>query len=172
MSFSCITIQESRLKVNKMLTNNITRMLDAKKITYTAFELPAEKLSAIETARYLGVPLEQVFKTIVVKREGKGKPILAVVPGSAEVDLKRLAKALGEKKLHMPTEVEAEQITGLQAGGISPLALVNKGFQVVLDSSAGNYQEIHISGGQRGLNIRLPLESLISLTNARVDGII
>jgi Cys-tRNA(Pro)/Cys-tRNA(Cys) deacylase len=155
-----------------MVTNNITRMLDAKKVPYKAYDLPTEKLGAIETARYLGVPLEQVFKTIVVKREGNGKPILAVVPGSAEVDLKRLAKALGEKKLHLPTEHEAEQITGLQAGGISPLALVNKGFQVVLDYSAQNYKEIHISGGQRGLNIRLPVEGFVKLTNARIALII
>jgi Cys-tRNA(Pro)/Cys-tRNA(Cys) deacylase len=151
-----------------MNTNNITRMLEAKKITFIAYELPIEKMGAVETARYLGVPLEQVFKTIVVKREGKGKPILAVVPGSAEVDLKRLAKALGEKKLQLPSEQLAEQITGLQAGGISPLALINKGFQVVLDSSAQNYPQIHVSGGQRGLNIRLPVSNLIELTNARL----
>jgi len=155
-----------------MPTNNITRMLDAKKILYTAFELPPEKLSAIETAHLLGVPLEQVFKTIVVKREGKGKPILAVVPGTSQVDLKSLAKTLGEKKLYLPTEHEAEQITGLQAGGISPLALLNKGFQVILDSSAASYDEIHISGGQRGLNIRLPVDALVKLTNARLEKII
>jgi Cys-tRNA(Pro)/Cys-tRNA(Cys) deacylase len=155
-----------------MITNNITRVLDAKKIPYTVFELPAEKLSAIETARILGVPLEQVFKTIVVKREGLGKSILAIVPGSAEVDLKRLAKALGEKKLRLPTEHEAEQITGLQAGGISPLALINKGFQVVMDSSAENYKEIHISGGQRGLNIRIPVDALIKLVKAYLEKII
>jgi Cys-tRNA(Pro)/Cys-tRNA(Cys) deacylase len=160
------------MKVNPMITNNITRMLDAKKIPYTVFELPAVKLSAIETARFLGVPLEQVFKTIVVKREGKGKPILAIVPGSAGVDLKRLAKAVGEKKLHLPTEQEAEQITGLQAGGISPLALINKGFQVVMDSSAKNYKEIHISGGQRGLNIRIPVDALIKLVKAYLEKII
>jgi Cys-tRNA(Pro)/Cys-tRNA(Cys) deacylase len=147
-------------------------MLDAKKVSYTAFELPGEKLGAIETARFLDVPLEQVFKTIVVKREGKGKPILAVVPGSAEVDLKRLAKALGEKKLHLPSEHEAEQITGLLAGGISPLALVNKGFQVVMDSSALEHKEIHLSGGQRGLNIRLPVDALVKLTSARLEKII
>jgi Cys-tRNA(Pro)/Cys-tRNA(Cys) deacylase len=147
-------------------------MLDAKKIPYTVFELPAEKLGALETANLINVPLEQIFKTIVVKREGKGKPILAVVPGSAEVDLKLLAKALGEKKLYLPTEREAEQLTGLQAGGISPLALINKGFQVVLDASARDYNEIHVSGGQRGLNIRLPVEALIKLTNARVEAII
>lgn len=155
-----------------MPANNITRLLDAKKIPYSVFEMPAEKLGALETANLLKVPLEQVFKTIVVKREGKGKPILAVVPGSAEVDLKLLAKVLGEKKLHLPTEREAEQLTGLQAGGISPLALINKGFQVVLDSSSREFQEINISGGQRGLNIRLPVDALIRLTNARVEIII
>ena len=148
--------------------NNVTRMLDAKKIPYTAFDLPAEKLGAVETARLLNVPLKQVFKTIVVKRDGKGKPILAVVPGSSEVDLKKLAKSISEKKLHLPTEREAEQLTGLQAGGISPLALLNKGFQVVLDSSAEAFPEIHVSGGQRGLNICLPVEALIKLTNARI----
>jgi Cys-tRNA(Pro)/Cys-tRNA(Cys) deacylase len=155
-----------------MVVNNITRLLDAKKVSYLAFELPAEKLGAVETARLLNVPLEQVFKTIVVTHESKGKPILAVIPGSAEVDLKLLAKALGEKKLHMPTEREAEQLTGLQVGGISPLALINKGFQVVIDSCAGGFREIHISGGRRGLNIRLPVEALISLTNARLETII
>jgi len=155
-----------------MPANNITRLLDAKKIPYTVFELPAEKLGALETARLLNIPLEQVFKTIVVKREGRGKPILAIVPGSAEVDLKLLAKALSEKKLHLPTEREAEQLTGLQAGGISPLALINKGFQVVLDACAQDYKEIHVSGGQRGLNIRLPVEALIWLTSARVESII
>jgi Cys-tRNA(Pro)/Cys-tRNA(Cys) deacylase len=151
-----------------MITNNVTRMLDAKKIPYTAFELPVDKLGAIETARILNVPPENVYKTIVVKREGKGKPVLAVIAGSAEVDLKLLARALGEKKLHLPSEAEAEQLTGLQAGGISPLALINKGFQVVLDAGARNYREIHISGGQRGINIRLPVEALIKLTNAHL----
>ncbi len=151
-----------------MVVNNITRMLDAKKIRYQAFELPTEKLGAEETARLLGVPLEQVYKTIVVRREAQGKPILAVVPGTAEVDLKALAKAVGEKKVHLPSEREVEQLTGLQAGGISPLALVNRGYQVVLDASAGRFGEIHISGGQRGLNILLPVEALVKLTNARL----
>jgi Cys-tRNA(Pro)/Cys-tRNA(Cys) deacylase len=154
-----------------MVANNVTRLLDAKHIPYTVYELPEEKLGAVETARLLNVPIEQVFKTIVVRREGKGKPILAVVPGTGEVELKLLAKALDEKKLLMPTEREAEQLTGLQAGGISPLALLNKGFQIVLDSSAEGFREIHISGGRRGLNICLPVSALVSLTNARVESI-
>ena len=142
-------------------------MLEAKKIPFQAYELPAEKLGALETARLLGVPAELVYKTIVVLREGKGKPVLAVIPGTGEVDLKALAKALGEKKLRLPSEREAEQLTGLQAGGISPLALINKGFQVVIDTAAQGQAEIHVSGGQRGLNIRLPVKALAALTNAR-----
>ncbi len=146
-----------------MIKNNITRLLDSRKIAYTAFELPAEKHGALETAQLLKVPPESVFKTIVVLREGKGKPILAIVPGSRDVDLKALARAVGEKKLVLPTEREAERLTGLQAGGISPLALVNRGFQMVLDSTARQFEEIHVSGGQRGLNIRLPVSSLVEL---------
>lgn len=149
------------------IVNNVTRFLDSRNIPYEAFELPGEKLSAAETARLLEVPPGTVFKTIVVRRAMPGKPILALVPGDAEVDLKALTRALGEKKVHLPTEREAEQLTGLQAGGISPLALINKGFQVVIDSSAQDHAQIHVSGGQRGLNIRLPVAALAELTRAR-----
>ena len=148
--------------------NNVTRFLDSRKISYMVFETPVEKLGAHETAQFLGVPAEVVFKTIVVTPDKPKKPILVVIPGPTIVDLKQLAAFLREKKVHLPTEREAEQLTGLQAGGISPLALVNKGFQVVIDSAAQNHQEIHISGGQRGLNIKLPVADLISLTNARL----
>ena len=151
--------------------NNVTRFLDSRKIAYRAYETPAEKLGAQETARILNVPPEVVFKTIVVTRDKPKKPLLAVVPGPWNVDLKLLATALGEKKVHLPTEREAEQLTGLQAGGISPLALLNKGFQVVIDSSAQDQEGIHVSGGQRGLNIRLGVSDLIRLTNARLASI-
>ncbi len=150
-----------------MKPTNITRLLDQRKIAYTAFELPAEKLGAVEAAQHLGVAYNLVYKTIVVTREGKGKPILAVVPGDRELDLKALASALGEKKVSLPTEREAESLTGLQAGGISPLALINKGFQVIIDASAQAFPEIYVSGGQRGLNIRLAPSALALLTNAR-----
>ena len=151
-----------------MPTNNVTRFLDSRKVRYQAFELPAEKLGAIESARLLGVPADLVFKTIVVTRPKGGKPILAIVPGPREVDLKLLAEVVGEKKLNVPTQHEAEELTGLQAGGISPLALINKGFQVFLDQSASDHDQIHISGGQRGLNIRLPVKALVDLTRARL----
>ena len=154
-----------------MIRNNVTRLLDAHQVLYTVFELPREKLSALEAAKILGVPPEQVYKTIVVTRQNRGKPVLVAVPATKEVDLKALARFLGEKKMHLPTERQAEALTGLQAGGISPLALLNRGFQVVLDASAETFTEIHISGGQRGLNIRLPVAAFISLTGAGVAAI-
>jgi len=152
------------------LINNVTRLLDSKKIPYQAFELPAEKHGAVETAGLLGVDPFLVYKTIVVTCP-KGKPLLAVIPGPNRVDLRLLATALGEKKVSLPTEREAEVLTGLQAGGISPLALLNKGFQVVIDSAAESKAEIHVSGGQRRLNLRLPVKALAELTRARFAAI-
>ena len=155
------------------VVNNVTRLLDSRKIPYTAFELPSEKLGALETAHLLDVEPATVYKTIVVTREKLGgkKPLLAIIPGPNQVDLKALAAFLGEKKVYLPTEREAEALTGLQAGGISPLALLNKGFQVLLDASAREQAEIHISGGQRGLNIRLPVADLLQITHARLAAI-
>jgi Cys-tRNA(Pro)/Cys-tRNA(Cys) deacylase len=152
------------------VTNNVTRFLDARKVAYVAHELPSEKLGALEAARQMGVPPGQVFKTIVILREKK-KPVLAVVPGPRVVDLKLLAAFLGEKKVSLPTEREAEQLTGLQAGGISPLALINKGFQAVIDSAAQGFDQIYISGGQRGLDIQLRADDLAKLVNAKFGNI-
>jgi len=154
-----------------MKPNNVTRLLESRKIPFTAFDLPPEKLGAMEAAQLMGVPPEQVYKTIVVTREGKGKPLLALVPGPDEVNLKALARAIGEKKVYLPTEREAERLTGLKAGGISPLALLNRGFQVVMDASAQALEDIYISGGQRGLDIRLPVSDLAALTGASFAGI-
>jgi len=149
------------------VVNNVTRFLDARKVNYTVYETPAEKLGALETARILNIPAEQVFKTIVITRQKPGKPILAVIPGTNQVDLKLTAAVLGEKKVNLPTEREAEALTGLQAGGISPLALINKGFQVLIDASAQKFSRINVSGGQRGLNVALAPEQLAELTHAR-----
>jgi len=156
------------MKENRMsIVNNVTRFLDSRKIKYTAYELPAEKLSALETAHLLNVDPAVVFKTIVVTRDKPKKPLLVVVPGNSTVDLKLVAASLSEKEVYLPTEREAEELTGLQAGGISPLVLINKGFQVVIDTSAQDHEQIHVSGGQRGLNIKLSVVDLVKLTNAR-----
>lgn len=154
-----------------MVKNNVTRMLESQGIPFQSFELPAEKLSALEAADFLGVDPVLVYKTIVATRSATTKPVLALVSAPREVDLKALARALGEKKVHLASQKQAEQLTGLQTGGISPLALLKHNFQVVVDDTAYALEEIYISGGQRGLNIRLPTDELIKLTNAIIAAI-
>jgi Cys-tRNA(Pro)/Cys-tRNA(Cys) deacylase len=150
------------------ITNNVTRMLDNKKIKYTAHDLPEEKTGALITAEIIGVAPETVFKTIVAVRPKGGKPVLALVPADRELDLKALAKALGEKKISLASHAEAEKLTGLQTGGISPLALINKGFQVVADVSFTEHPQVALSGGQRGLNIQLNPQDVVKLVNTRI----
>ena len=153
-------------------TNNVTRLLDQRKISYQAFDLPVEKLGARATARLLDVSPEIVYKSIVAVRPTPGaKPVLAVIPGNHHLEIKSLAAFLGEKKMQVPTQREAETLTGLLAGGISPLALINKGFTILIDKAAERHLEIHISGGQRGLNLRLSVKDLIRLTGARLASI-
>ncbi|MBM2850940.1 MAG: putative aminoacyl-tRNA deacylase [Anaerolineales bacterium] len=94
------------------LRNNVTRLLDSRKIKYELFEFPPEKHSAEETAALLGVPEDHVYKTLVVLRDVRGKkPLLAMVPAGRELNLKALAASLGEKKLKMATQREAEELT-------------------------------------------------------------
>ncbi len=153
----------ARRKRRETVRNNVTRWLDAEGVQYEIFVLPPQKWGAREVAARLGVSPAQVFKTIVVVREGRGKPLLAMVPGNRQVDLKALARAVGEKRLRLPTEREAERLTGLQAGGISPLALRGRGFQVVVDEQVHRWTAVHLSGGQRGLNLRLAVADLLRL---------
>lgn len=154
-----------------MITNNVTRLLEARGIDFQTFELPEKKLSAMEAAGFLGVDPGMVFKTIVITRAMQKKPLLALVPAPNEVDLKKLSVVLGEKKVYLATQKEAEQLTGLKVGGISPLALINRRFQVVIDSSANSYEGIYISGGQRGLNIWLAVGELVAITQAELAAI-
>ncbi len=108
--------------------NNVTRLLDARGVKYAAYELPAENLGAIETAELLSVPADVVFKTIVVKRDKPKRPILALIPGTGTLDLKLLAAAIGEKKVYLPTEREAEGMTGTPSRGHFTARPAQQGF--------------------------------------------
>jgi Cys-tRNA(Pro)/Cys-tRNA(Cys) deacylase len=154
-----------------MLANNVTRLLDSRKIKYEVFNLSREKLAAEQVAHLMNAAPEIVFKSIVITRRGPGKPILAVVPGNQDVDLKKLAKIVGEKKVSPATQKEAENLTKLQTGGISPLALINRGFEILIHKSILDQDLIHISGGERGLNIRMISGDLVKLVQARVADI-
>ena len=143
------------------------RILDARHIRYAAFTYDDSIHSGVGVADALGVAVGQVFKTLVVLRD-RGRPLLAIIPSDRELDLKRIAAAAGEKRVRMATQREAEAKTGLLVGGISALALLDKGFDVFLDESARRFDELYVSAGQRGINLRLRVDDLIAVTKATV----
>lgn len=151
---------------------NSMRLLDSRKIPYVAktYDASGEFHSAIDAAGLVGALVESVYKTLVVLREPprKGKPVLVMIASAREVDLKLLARSLDEKKLRMATQREAESLTGLQVGGISALALLNRGFEICIDEPALALEKIHISAGQRGVDLQLAVRDLVALTRARV----
>jgi len=150
--------------------NNVTRFLDSQKVSYQLFtyDYDAGVHSAVEVAAAIGLPVLQVFKTLVALADDPHrKPLLVLVPGPDTLDLKALAKAVDTKKVKMAAHEEAERLTGLQTGGISALALINKGFDVYLDDQAAQFATIAVSAGQRGANILLSVQDLVRLTRAR-----
>lgn len=147
------------------------KLLDVKKVKYEAIPYPNHMRDAEEIAVELGVPPEQLFKTLVVLPPGMSgraaKPLLVMLAANQQLNLKKLAKEIEAKKLQMATHAQAEQITGLQVGGISALALVNRGFSVYLDEIAREFEQIYVSAGQRGLDIKLAVADLVKVTRAR-----
>lgn len=147
------------------------RVLDAKGIPYTAtaYDIDAEFHSAGEAAGILGVPLDAMYKTLVVLRERvPAKPIIVMVSSDTQLDLKALAQCLGEKKLRMATQREAEQLTGMQVGGISVLGLKRPAaFDILIDERARMLNSVHISAGERGIEIALRTADLVALTGAK-----
>jgi Cys-tRNA(Pro)/Cys-tRNA(Cys) deacylase len=134
---------------------NSMRILDQRNISYTVREFPDTIHSADGVADHFGLPRENVYKTLVV------------LPTQG-LNLKKLAKAVGQKKVQMAPHKEAERLTGLQTGGISALALLHKNFPVYIDRSALKLDSILVSGGQRGINLELSVPDLIDMTKAKV----
>ena len=144
------------------------RVLERSGAQYEVLTFPQNLHSAIGVAEYLGIPPDQVFKTLVVQKPHSGKPYLVMVPGDGELDLKKFAQSVGEKKLHMVSYFEAERLTRLKVGGISALAVLNRGFQICLDRSALGLDRIVVSAGQRGVNLRVGVQDLVEVTGCRI----
>ena len=150
----------------KRVRTNAMRLLDANKVAYEVFTFSPDIHSATEVADVVGLAPGAVYKTLVVQRP-RGKPLLVMVAGDEHVDLKSLAASLGEKRLHMATHRDAEALTGLQVGGISALALLNRGFEVCIDLAAQDLEAVTVSAGKRGINLRLSVPDLVRVTGAR-----
>ncbi len=147
---------------------NSTRLLSKRKIPFTVYEFPESIHSADGVAEALGKPPEMVYKTLVVLRNTpKTKPMLIMAAANRNLNLKRVAQIVGEKKVRMAAHREAERLTGLKVGGISAPALLNRGFDVFIDEAAQLLDTILVSGGKRGVNIELPVQDLVLLTGAK-----
>lgn len=152
---------------------NSMRLLDSRNIPYTVQEYDAsgEFHSALEAASLIGAPPEEVYKTLIVLRDPpkSGKPLAVMIASNRELDLKLLARSLGDgkRKLRMATQRDAESLTGLKVGGISALALLNRGFEICIDDKALALDQIHISAGQRGIDLKIAVKDLIAVSAAR-----
>lgn len=145
---------------------NAIRILDQLGIAYDLreYKVDPEDLSAETVAGKVGLPAEQVFKTLVARGDRNGV-CLAVIPGNALLDLKALASATGDRKCDTVALNEVQPLTGYIRGGVTALAC-KKDYPVWLDETAQLFDIISISAGQRGLQILLAPEDYRRSVNA------
>ena len=153
------------------MKTNAVRLLDEAGIHYELreYEVDPQDLSAETVAGKVGLPAEQVFKTLVVKGERIGV-CLAVVPGNAELDLKALAKLAGDRKMELAALKEVQPLTGYIRGGVTALA-GKKDYPVFLDETAILFDFISISAGVRGTQILIKPDDYIRITRATLGEI-
>lgn len=147
------------------------RVLESNGVAYraTVYDASGAFHAADDAAALLGAPADAVYKTLVILRESpaRGKPLMVMVPATSQIDLRLLAAEIGDKKLRMASQREAEQLTGMQAGGISALGLRKPVFDILIDGRARQLERVHISAGVRGTDIELAVDDLVRLTAAR-----
>lgn len=147
---------------------NAIRVIEAAGVAHQvrSYELAMEDFSAQAVAELIDMPAAQVFKTLLASGDAHG-PCFAVVAGDAELDLKALARAAGERRMDLVAVKELERLTGYRRGGVTALG-AKKRFPVLLDESAQLFDQIGISAGVKGLQVVLSPEDYVALTGARL----
>ncbi|MBS1798470.1 MAG: Cys-tRNA(Pro) deacylase [Acidobacteria bacterium] len=143
------------MKSSAPAKTNAARLLDSLGITYElrAYEVDPEDLTAISVARKIGLPAEQVFKTLLSHTNG-GEHLFAVIPGDSELDLKKLAHAAGVKKAELASLKDVEPLTGYIRGGVTVMG-ARKPFPAFVDETIELFDVISVSAGLRGLQVIL-----------------
>ncbi len=138
---------------------NVMRLLDGKKLKYNSYYYgDGNAISATEVAAYLGQVPERVFKTLVTVGKS-GKNYVFVVPGCNELDLKKAAKAVGEKSIAMILSKELLPLTGYIHGGCSPIGM-KKFFTTTIHKTCEDFETIYFSGGRIGVQIEMSISEL------------
>ena len=145
---------------------NAARLLDGLGIMYElrTYEVDPDDLTAVSVAGKIGLPAEQVFKTLLTVAPG-GEHLFAVVPGDVELDLKKLAHVAGAKKVEMASLKEVEPLTGYIRGGVTVMG-ARKAFPAYVDETIELFETISISAGQRGLQLLLTPVDYLRATGA------
>ena len=148
-------------KTEKTEKTNVMRLLDAAGIPYRSMEYPVDEndLSGVHVAAVLGQDVDTVFKTLVLKGEKTGY-LVCCIPVAEELDLKKAARAAGDKKVEMIPMKDLLAVTGYIRGGCSPLA-GKRHYPVFVDESAILHERIYVSAGHRGVQLRLAPDDLL-----------
>ena len=158
--------------MKKIKKTNAARILDELQISYELKTYPVdeEHLDAVHVAKEVGMPPEQVFKTLCVRGDKSGV-VFAVIPGNGELDLKKLARVSDNKRCELVHLKEVLPLTGYISGGCSPLG-AKKDYPVFMDETCQLFDVIAISAGMRGMQIMAAPDDLVKATKATVDDLL
>jgi Cys-tRNA(Pro)/Cys-tRNA(Cys) deacylase len=150
------------------MKTNAARILESLAIPYTLqeYEVDPDDLSAVSVARKIGLPVEQVFKTLLTTT-GPDQHVFAVIPGDAELDFKKLARAAGARKAEMVSLKDVQPLTGYIRGGVTVFG-AKKDFPVFADETIELFDFISVSAGQRGIQILLAPQDYLRVAKATV----
>ena len=156
------------MKTTPPAKTNAARLLDSLSITYElrAYQVDPGDLTAISVARKIGLPPEQVFKTLLT-HTNTGDYLFAVIPGDAELDLKKLAHAAGAKKAELASLKDVEPLTGYVRGGVTVMG-AKKPFPAYADETIELFDVISVSAGLRGLQLVLDPADYLRAAEATV----
>ena len=154
------------MKKKKVIKTNAVRMVEQAKISYIIHEYDVDTahLDALHAADGMGIPVKEVYKTIVLTGDRTGH-LVACIAAHKELDLKQVAKISGNKKVELLSLDQLEPLTGYVRGGCSPIGMKKK-FPTFIEESAMHHKTIRISAGKRGLQMELAPKDLQKMTEA------